>query len=202
MPPYKITYFRGRALAEPIRLVLSYGGVEFEDDPFDPEDWPKVKPTTPFGTVPLLDMDGKIVRQSNAICRYFAKQFGLTGKDDLEALEVDATVDTIHDLREKLAKYHYETNEEAKAEKLELIKELVPFYIERFDEQVKENGGYFVGGDVTWADLYFFGILDYLSFMAQRDIIEDAENLKALKEKVFEIPSIKAWVEKRPDAFA
>lgn len=54
---------------------------------------------TPFGQVPILEVDGKRVCQSTAICRYLAKQFGLAGKDDWEALEIDATVDTIHDLR-------------------------------------------------------------------------------------------------------
>lgn len=53
----------------------------------------------PFGQVPVLEVDGKKINQSIAIGRYFAKQFGLAGKDDWEALEIDATVDTVHDLR-------------------------------------------------------------------------------------------------------
>lgn len=53
----------------------------------------------PFGKVPVLEVDGKKIGQSAAICRYLAKQCGLAGKDDWEALEIDATVDTIHDLR-------------------------------------------------------------------------------------------------------
>jgi hypothetical protein len=53
----------------------------------------------PFGQVPVLEVDGKKYPQSVAICRYLAKQCGLAGKDDWEALEIDATVDTIHDLR-------------------------------------------------------------------------------------------------------
>lgn len=45
MPSYKLTYFPVKALAEPIRFILSYGGVEFEDDRFDRNDWPKIKPS-------------------------------------------------------------------------------------------------------------------------------------------------------------
>lgn len=53
----------------------------------------------PFGKVPVLEIDGKKIDQSTAICRYLAKQCDLAGKDDWEALEIDAAVDTIHDLR-------------------------------------------------------------------------------------------------------
>lgn len=78
------------------------------------------------------------------------------------------------------------------------MKELLPFALDRLDEQVKKNGGYFVGGKLTWADMVFVALLDYLNFMTKFDITEKHENLKALKEKVLALPKIKAWVEKRP----
>lgn len=54
----------------------------------------------PFGQVPVLEVDGKLVWQSVAICRYLATRYGLAGKDDWESLEIDVAVDTIHDMRE------------------------------------------------------------------------------------------------------
>jgi len=51
---------------------------------------------------------------------------------------------------------------------------------------------------LTWADLFFVAVLDYLNFMATIDLLEGRPNLKALKEKVLEVPQIKAWVAKRP----
>nr|UEN71122.1 glutathione S transferase-S4 [Glyphodes pyloalis] len=201
MPNYKLTYFPVKALAEPIRFILSYGGQEFEDDRFDRENWPKLKPNMPFGQVPVLEVDGKKVAQSTAICRYLAKQFGLVGKDDWENLLIDSTVDSIHDLRAKLGAYHYESVAEAKeAKRAPLFDEIIPLYLERLDAQVKKNGGYFVGEKLTWADLVFVGLLDYLNFMAKFDLLEKHENLKALKEKVLAVPAIKAWVEKRPQS--
>ena len=53
----------------------------------------------PFGQVPVLEVDGKKIHQSNAISRYLAKQYGLMGKNDWENLEIDATIDTIQELR-------------------------------------------------------------------------------------------------------
>ncbi|KAJ8664899.1 hypothetical protein QAD02_006561 [Eretmocerus hayati] len=199
MATYKLTYFPFKALGEPVRFLLSYTGIDFIDDRFNEDDWLKIKPSTPFGQVPVLEVDGKRVNQSTAICRYLAKNSGIAGKDDWEALEIDATVDTIHDLRAKIAAYYYEDNVTAKAEKLEVSKQIVPFYIQRLDEQVKKNGGYFVGGKLSWADLVFVALLDYLNYIAGYDIIAEAHNLKSLKEKILTEPKIAAWVAKRPD---
>ncbi|KAK0182785.1 hypothetical protein PV327_000884 [Microctonus hyperodae] len=201
MPSYKITYFPVKALAEPIRFILSYAGVEFEDERFERENWPKIKPNMPFGQVPVLEVDGKKIHQSTAICRYLAKQYGLLGTSDWENLEIDAAVDTIHDLRAKIASYSYEAHPEAKEAKYgPLVKETIPFYLERLDAQVKRNGGYFIGGKLTWADLVFVALLDYLNFMAKYNIIEKYDNLKMLQDKVLAIPKIKAWVNKRPQS--
>ncbi|XP_046745590.1 glutathione S-transferase-like [Diprion similis] len=199
MPTYKVTYFPIKGLAESIRFILSYGGVDFVDDRFNREDWPKLKPSMPFGQVPVLEVDGKKINQSTAIARYLAKQFGIAGKDDWEAMEVDATVANIDDLRNKIGAWHYEAEPAAKALKEgPLFKETIPYYLEKLDEQVKNNGGYFIGGAVTWADLTFVALLDYINFMAKGDILEKYENLKQLRTRVLELPKIKAWVEKRP----
>ncbi|XP_017881697.1 glutathione S-transferase-like [Ceratina calcarata] len=201
MPSYKLTYFPVKALGEPIRFLFSYAGIPFEDVRFDREDWPKIKPTTPYGQVPMLEVDGKKVAQSTAICRYLAKKAGLVGKDDWEALEIDATVDTIHDLRARLAAFHYEEDPNTKAAKEKVVEEQVPPYLERLDAQVAKNGGYFVGGALSWADLLFVSLLDYLNFMNKKtDLIEKYENLKQLRDKVLALPAIKTWVESRPES--
>jgi hypothetical protein len=43
-PKYKLSYFGVKALGEPIRLLLSYGGIEFEDYRFEREQWLQLKP--------------------------------------------------------------------------------------------------------------------------------------------------------------
>ncbi|XP_076226897.1 glutathione S-transferase-like [Nomia melanderi] len=198
MPTYKLTYFPVTSLGESIRWLFAYGGIEFEDIRFTHDDWPSIKPEMPYGQAPILEIDGKTVHQSVAISRYLAKQVGLAGKDDWEALEIDMVIDTVHDLRAKIASYHYEQNETAKAAKLPYVKEVVPYFLERLDAQVQKNGGYFVGGALTLADIIFVSLLEYLDFMMGSDVIEKYENLKQLKEKVLNVPAIKAWTEKAP----
>ncbi|VVC36045.1 Thioredoxin-like fold,Glutathione S-transferase, N-terminal,Glutathione S-transferase, C-terminal- [Cinara cedri] len=196
---YKLTYFDVTALAEPIRFLLSYLEIDFEDNRFQREQWPSIKPTMPFGKVPVLEIDGKVVNQSTAITRYLSKKAGLAGDDEWESLLIDIAVDNIHDLRQALASYSYDTNEESKAAKYgPLINETIPFYMDKFENIIGENNGYFVNGKLSWADLFFVAVLDYLNYMAKIDLLEGRPKLQALKETVVALPQIKAWIEKRP----
>lgn len=51
---------------------------------------------------------------------------------------------------------------------------------------------------LSWADLFFVAVLDYLNFMAKINLLEGRPKLQTLKEQVLAVPQIKTWVEKRP----
>lgn len=63
----------------------------------------------PFGQVPVLEIDGKLLNQSIAISRYLAKKAGLAGKDDWESLLIDKAVDNIYEMRQSI-QYYYNNN--------------------------------------------------------------------------------------------
>lgn len=53
-----------------------------------------------------------------------------------------------------IAKYYHEKNEEVKSKMHDILfNETIPFYLDRFEKIVTENGGYFVNGKV-WAYYY------------------------------------------------
>jgi len=78
----KITlyYFNAMARAEISRLILHYNAVEFEDKRVSFQEWKEFKQThkelLPFGQLPVLDWNGKIIAQSHCIARYLAQKFG------------------------------------------------------------------------------------------------------------------------------
>jgi len=199
MPEYKVWYFNVKALGEPLRFLLSYGGLPFEDIRVTREEWPALKPTMPMGQMPILEVDGKRVHQSLAMCRYLAKQVKLDGADDWENLQIDTVVDTVNDFRLKIAVVSYEPDDSVKQTKLvTLNNEVIPFYLEKLDDIAKDNNGHLALGKLTWADFYFTAILDYLNFLTKQDLIANHENLKAVVNNVLEQESIKTWIEKRP----
>lgn len=199
-PAYKLTYFDARGLAESIRFLLSYGNIEFEDVRVDFKDWAQLKTTMPFGQMPILEVDGKNVFQSAAICRYLAKQVKLNGSNDWEDLEIDSVADTISDLRVKLSGSFYEQDEERKAKLKQMhVNETMPYYFSRFDGIAEKNGGYLANGKLSWVDLYLVAILDtWATVYEVNDVLEKYPNLQKVRKNVCEVPAIKAWIEKRP----
>jgi glutathione S-transferase len=199
-PSYKLTYFPARGRAECIRFLLSYGNLAFEDVRVPYEEWPALKPQTPFGFLPMLEHEGKKAHQSTAICRYLAKKVNLGGKDDWEDLEIDAAVDSIHDAILKVSALRAETDEAKRKENMELIlKEILPDNLGRFEKLTQKNNGYFALGRLTWADLFFVSLLTGMEQWAGADALKNFPNLLNLKKKVLENPGIKKWVEKRPE---
>ncbi len=78
--------------AEATRIMLDIAGVPYEDKRVSHAEWPAIKPTTPFGQVPVLEVDGKQLAQSGAIERYAAKLAKLYPEDPWEAAQVDMHV--------------------------------------------------------------------------------------------------------------
>ena len=52
-PKIKLTYFEFRARGEIIRILLHYGGLQFEDKKIKREEWPEFKPSKSIG-YPIL----------------------------------------------------------------------------------------------------------------------------------------------------
>lgn len=198
MSNYKLTYFNLTGLAEPIRFLLHNGGIKFEDKRLSFEEWPQFKSQMPLAQVPVLEVDGKVYYQSKAICRYLARKQNLYGSNNEEAFEIDAVVDTIDDLRVASAQYHWEKDTAAKAKLKETLDTKRPVILQKLNEQVKKNSGFFVGGKLSWVDLLYTANTDMLSTINEGDINKDYPELKKLVEKVRSLPNIKAYLDKRP----
>ncbi|XP_045451246.1 glutathione S-transferase 2-like [Melitaea cinxia] len=86
-----VHYFTTKALSESIRLLLAYGGLEFEDHRVEEEDWEAFKPSN--NALRVLEIDGKKYAQSVAIARYLGKKFKINGANIEEEFEIDQNVD-------------------------------------------------------------------------------------------------------------
>ena len=73
----KVHYFELYGRAEMTRLALHYLGVEFENVFHAGEAWAAFKPETPFGQMPVLELDdGTKLGQSVAIFNYVCAKWG------------------------------------------------------------------------------------------------------------------------------
>merc|ERR1711899_98858 len=69
----RLTYFPARGRAEISRLILKHAGVKFDDIRLTGEDFAKVKPILPYGSMPVLEYKGEVLCESMAIAVEKAK---------------------------------------------------------------------------------------------------------------------------------
>ena len=60
---------------------------------------PSLKPSLPFGQLPVLEVDGNTICQSMAIARYLASECGIAGSSGLVKAQVDEVVDVVNDVQ-------------------------------------------------------------------------------------------------------
>ena len=72
--PHRLQYFNIEGPAEKARLAMRIAKIPFTDDRVSFEQWPSIKPTTPYGQLPVLHLaDGTELAQSDAILRYIGR---------------------------------------------------------------------------------------------------------------------------------
>uniref|UniRef100_A0A0N5AYE0 Glutathione S-transferase 1 n=1 Tax=Syphacia muris TaxID=451379 RepID=A0A0N5AYE0_9BILA len=199
MTKYKLTYFNAMGRAELMRMMFALKGVEYEDVRISKEDWPNMKPTTPFGQLPLLEVDGKVLAQSVAIAIYLANKLGLNGANDWEAAKIHEIFGATEDLfNAVIPAFKCEDPETKKKLIAEFEKDHLDLYFQRIGKMLVANGtGYIVGKQISVADLLLANIAGLFGHMCQNTMAKHPD-LTKFKEKIFAIPQIKKWIETRP----
>lgn len=199
MPSYKLYYFNMKGRAEPARFMFHIAGVPYEDVRFEREEWPKHKEEMPWGQVPVLEVDGKKLAQSNAIYQYLAKQFKLNGKDDWEAAQIQELLGSVDDMFVNLRPVFMAPDEEKPKLMEKIAKESLAPYLDRVQKRLKANGtGHFVGSGLTVADIVFFTVFSGMKERYCPGLVEKYPELEAFVGKIAGLPKIKEWIDKRP----
>jgi prostaglandin-H2 D-isomerase / glutathione transferase len=117
----------------------------------------------------------------------------------------------------------YEPDDDVKEKKLvTLNSEVIPFYLEKLEDIARDNGGHLALGRVliwifflksisnrikffpllplqlTWADFFFAGIIDYLNYLAKQDLTANHENLRKVIDNVLTQEKVQEWCNNRP----
>lgn len=201
MPTYKLIYFNVRGRAEAIRLVLAASGTKYEDVRIEFEQWPALKPTTTFGVLPMLEVNGKKLAESNAIGRFLAKEHGLSGKNHWEQGQVDSIVQVIYQILEKVVPAFREKDETKKAALMaEYAEKILPGILDNVEKFLTANGGgdgWLVGKNMTWADLELYGSTENPRVQFE-EVFKGYPKITALLDRVAKHPKIADYLKNRP----
>lgn len=214
--PIKLTYFNIEAAAEKVRLALVLTGTEFEDNRINFPDWEAMKPSTPYGQLPIMEIDGKVMTQSYAMLRYVGKTMG-GGKlyPDDKFFDIEETIGLHEDLarawspamyvgmRPANLGYEFANDDEKKAKtqsmREKFAKDDLPKFLGFLSQKLEKTGAFFCGSEVTIADLailpqirYFKkGVADYVD----PTIVDQFPVVNAWVDRMLAIPELAKWYE-------
>lgn len=100
----ELIYFPIKGRAVSIRSMLKHANIEFTDTHIQMADWGQTKPTTVWGSLPMLKVGDQTLTQTRAIARYVAKKCNLYPEDDVQACHADALWDASEDVADQLLK--------------------------------------------------------------------------------------------------
>lgn len=165
MTAYKLTYFDfdgGRG--EPVRIAPHAAGIDFEDERWTFPEFQEKRGDTRFNAVPVLDIDGIVVTQSNAMCRYIGRLAGLYPEDPLQALYCDEAMDACEDLFHIIVRSFGLEGEELEKARAKLVEGWLTTFLRGLGELLERGGGeYFADQRLTIADLKVFPMTGWLS---------------------------------------
>ncbi|TMW59774.1 hypothetical protein Poli38472_004843 [Pythium oligandrum] len=198
-PKLKLTYFNGPGRAQPTRLAFLIGGVEFEDERVQLSDMEKLRPSLPFGQLPVLSIDGEPHAHSNQILRYAGTRAGLYPSTDLnQALRVDEVLCLFDDYYNAIAlTYPMEPEAQLAARKV-LVEGMFTKMFSGLDKRIAGWGGkYAVGDELTVADIAIYSALH--GFKGGKftgipaSLADGYSHIGRVYEQVLNLPKVQEW---------
>ena len=186
---------------EECRIALHLAGVDFDDVRIPTAQWPELKPRTPFGSLPVLELAGKPpLAQTNAILVYIGRQHDLHPKDDLDAAYHEALMSHAEDLRHNVGPtMHIADEEQKRAAREELARNFLPTWGTDVERQLGDHP--FVGGDkLHVVDIKLYMIVRWISSgtvdHVPATVFDHCPKLKRLAQRVSEHAGVKSWLER------
>jgi glutathione S-transferase len=201
----KLTYFDAPvSRGEECRLALHLAGIDFDDNRIKFADWGALKPNTPFGSMPVLELPGHPpLAHSNAILVLLGRRHGLHPKDDFEAAQHEAMMCHVEDMRLTVGPtMRIKDEAEKKRVREDLAANYLPTWASFAEKQVQATKSRpFYGSDsIHVVDLKVFmavkwflgGALDHIP----TSVLDPFTNLVRVHDAVRDHAAVKAWYAK------
>ncbi len=161
----RLTYFDfAGSRGEECRIALHLAGIDFEDRRIATADWKLIKPTMPFGALPVLELPGQPpLAHSNAILVLIGRQHGLHPADPFEAARHEALMCAVEELRHTITPSLRISDPEARRQAREA---LAANELHAWGAQVEAqlgDGPFVAGNTLNVADLKLYMLVRWLT---------------------------------------
>ncbi|GAB1598762.1 S-crystallin 3-like [Argonauta hians] len=207
MPSYTLHYFNQRGRVEICRMLLAAGSIKYNDHRIESTDWNNLRNRMPCSMLPVLEIDSRIqIPQSMTIARYLARELGFNGKSNIDMARVDFISQCFYDIiddylrmyQDKEGKIKFERKQdvscssECRMKFRETCQRLLP-YLEKTLEQHNNGNQYFMGDQLTMADMMCYCALE-------NPLIEDPSflsrypKLQSLRNRIQNHPKLSSYI--------
>jgi glutathione S-transferase len=198
-----LTYFDFPGRAEIARLCFTLGGVDFKERLIPLAEWPNIKPTMPFGQIPVLQIGDTVIAQSAGIDHYAARAGGFIPEDPVQELLSDQAYYFVSmDLHAKLLS---PTMRVPADQAVEMRKDLAAGALKEgmavLDKLVASRPGRFIAGDKL--SIGDFAIFNFLGFIKSEffkgvpaSLLDNFDALKSYRNEVANEPGVKSYYDK------
>eukprot|EP00040_Diaphanoeca_grandis_P025133 m.138872 g.138872 ORF g.138872 m.138872 type:complete len:430 (-) comp30020_c0_seq1:302-1591(-) len=191
----KLTYFDGYGRADPIRLSMLIGQIEFEDDRIDVAEWPKLKASgsLPLGQLPILRVGLQTFVQSSAQLRYVGRLANMYPTDTLDQLRVDEVLETVLEVLNRAP--HSSDQKRKKELREEYTSTLMTTAFKYVDQRLSQSQTlYLVGAEPSIADVAIFSLCWLISSerfdFISTDFCDQFSHIKTLNERLSQLPIV------------
>lgn len=194
----RLTYFDAPvSRGEECRLALHLAGIDFDDVRINGAEWPTLKPQTPYGGLPVLELPGHApLAHSNAILVLIGRRHGLHPADDLEAARHEGMMQHVEDLRSVVSPTIRMGDAEKKAAREALVAGYLPVWAHAAERNILA-GPFFGGEKIHVVDLklhmavrwFIGGKVDHIPAR----IFSDYPRLIGVHDAVRDHPGVKSW---------
>jgi len=191
--------------AECVRMALFLGDVPFDDVRDSKREALKAEGKLTFGATPVLEVDGRILSQTQAMASYTSKLAGLHPSDPWAAAKVDEALNGCTDVTVTIGQTFRLPAEEKIAARRKLIAPdgRLSMHLGGLESIITQNGsqGRVAGDFITVADLAIWRLVGWLSSGVIDGIPKDYisrtfPHITALCAKVDSHPKVQDWTEK------
>ena len=189
-----IGYWKIRGLQSPVRYILEYLGVPYNDvqyeqgdaPDFSREGWLSVKPNLglDFPNLPYL-LDGEVkITESHAIIRYISNKWGgadFSGKDPKDKGIVDMLLGVVSDIKGAATGHCYASGD---------LEAVIKIGNDRMAAVSKFLGAkqFFLGDYLTFVDFFIFEQIELFAWASKNEFLTRFPNLAEFHQRIIALP--------------
>lgn len=194
-----LQYHEIRGLAASARMLLAYGGIEYENKfsgTWFSEDKAKVASVNALANLPSLFLgDGSVVTQSNAVLFHIGELAGTNGAPGPERSRVDQVISQAADWRADFGRFVYSPRAAASFDR---VARSIHTHLDKLENFVNRHGYvYSAANGPTTADFVLFELIDISEELSraynQPALVTGYPRLRSIYERFYALPALQPY---------